>query len=106
MISFISGKNFLLAFGILASVFSASAQSINWQNTIGGTGDDKLWRVSPVGDGGVFCVGFSKSGISGDKTEAAIGVGFEKYCFAAIVCCIGIIKHRIYFCPCIGKYGW
>ena len=79
MISFISGKNFLLAFGILASVFSASAQSINWQNTIGGTGDDKLWRVSPVGDGGVFCVGFSKSGISGDKTEAAIGVGFMDY---------------------------
>jgi hypothetical protein len=57
----------------------ATAQTINWQNTIGGTNDDKLWRASPTPDGGTFCVGFSKSGIGGDKTENVIGVGFMDY---------------------------
>ncbi|MBP9879991.1 MAG: T9SS type A sorting domain-containing protein [Chitinophagales bacterium] len=57
----------------------ATAQTINWQNTIGGTNDDKLWRAGPTLDGGTFCVGFSKSGIGGDKTENVIGAGFMDY---------------------------
>lgn len=63
-------------FIISSSLF---AQSITWQNTIGGTNDDKLWRAGPTLDGGTFCVGFSKSGIGGDKTEAAVGVGLMDY---------------------------
>lgn len=48
---------------------------IQWQNTIGGSDDDKLF-LSPVkqtSDGGYIVGGYSKSNISGDKTENCIG---------------------------------
>ena len=48
--------------------------AIEWQNTIGGSGDDNLWSAEQTADGGYILGGYSTSGISGDKTEAAIGL--------------------------------
>ncbi|MFZ1593684.1 MAG: MopE-related protein, partial [Chitinophagales bacterium] len=47
---------------------------IMWQNTIGGTGNDNLTDIEPVPSGGFLLSGYSSSGISGDKTEANIGL--------------------------------
>lgn len=58
---------------------SAQTSGIIWQNTIGGTGDDKLWRISPTSDGNIFCSGFSKSPNGGDKTENVIGAGYMDF---------------------------
>ncbi|MFI5170970.1 MAG: T9SS type A sorting domain-containing protein [Chitinophagales bacterium] len=44
---------------------------IEWQNTIGGMGDDWVESVHQTTDGGYIVGGFSYSGISGDKTEGA-----------------------------------
>ncbi len=46
-----------------------SSGSIQWQNSIGGNSDDQLRSISQTADGGYFCGGYSRSGISGDKTE-------------------------------------
>ncbi len=50
-----------------------SAGKIVWQNTIGGTGEDRLLDVRQAKDGGYVLGGYSSSNISGDKTENAIG---------------------------------
>lgn len=50
-----------------------SLGNLEWQNTIGGDDDDKLRSVILSQDGGYVLCGYSKSGISGDKTEANIG---------------------------------
>lgn len=42
---------------------------IQWQNTIGGIGDDQLKSVEQTSDGGFILGGYSNSNISGDKTE-------------------------------------
>lgn len=47
---------------------------IEWQNAIGGSGDDNLWYAEETTDGGYILGGYSDSGISGDKTEASIGL--------------------------------
>lgn len=47
---------------------------IMWQNTIGGTGNDNLTDIEPVPSGGFLLSGYSSSGISGDKTDANIGL--------------------------------
>ncbi|MFI5173102.1 MAG: T9SS type A sorting domain-containing protein [Chitinophagales bacterium] len=47
--------------------------NIEWQNTIGGSGDDDLNLVKQVDDGGFILGGNSVSNISGDKTENSIG---------------------------------
>ena len=47
---------------------------IEWQHAIGGSGDDNLWSAEQTIDGGFILGGYSTSGISGDKTEAAIGL--------------------------------
>lgn len=45
--------------------------NIVWQNTIGGTADDYLFKIVPnVADNKYFLFGYSYSGIGGDKTEA------------------------------------
>lgn len=72
-------KVVITALIIMYYPLSISAQTITWQNTVGGTNDDKLWRAGPTLDGGTFCVGFSKSGIGGDKTENVIGAGFMDF---------------------------
>lgn len=47
--------------------------AILWQNTIGGTGSDVPRDILQTSDGGYLVVGYSNSGISGDKTEASQG---------------------------------
>lgn len=47
--------------------------NIQWQNTIGGSGDDVLLSIQQTNDGGYILGGFSWSNISGDKTENSIG---------------------------------
>ncbi|MBK7887445.1 MAG: T9SS type A sorting domain-containing protein [Bacteroidetes bacterium] len=51
-----------------------SSGNIQWQNTIGGSLDDVLQSIKQTSDGGFILGGFSKSDISGDKTENAIGL--------------------------------
>lgn len=51
-------KVVITALIIMYYPLSISAQTITWQNTVGGTNDDKLWRAGPTLDGGTFCVGF------------------------------------------------
>ncbi|MBC8046252.1 MAG: fibronectin type III domain-containing protein, partial [Fimbriimonadaceae bacterium] len=50
-----------------------SIGEIVWQNTIGGSLDDYLRSLDKTTDGGYILGGISRSGISGDKTEASIG---------------------------------
>ncbi|HNI43322.1 MAG TPA: PKD domain-containing protein, partial [Chitinophagales bacterium] len=47
--------------------------TIEGQNTIGGNNDDYLQSIQQTTDGGYILGGYSKSGVSGDKTEGAIG---------------------------------
>ena len=47
--------------------------NIEWQNTIGGSGDEYLHVISKTADSGFILGGSSTSGISGDKTEAGFG---------------------------------
>ncbi len=61
---------------------------IKWQNTIGGNSGDFLNSVTQTTDGGYFLGGYSKSDISGDKTEANKG-GYDYWVvklFADDVC--------------------
>jgi hypothetical protein len=53
-----------------------SSGGIEWQNTIGGNGDDNLFSIAQTSDGGYILGGVSWSGISGDKTEANLGAGY------------------------------
>ncbi|MFT5827643.1 MAG: hypothetical protein ACI9AB_000590, partial [Urechidicola sp.] len=62
---------FILSLGFLQ--IQAQATAIEWQNTIGGSGDDILYSVSQTSDGGYILGGRASSGISGDKTEASQG---------------------------------
>lgn len=50
---------------------------IEWQNNIGGSLEDRLFSVAQTADGGYVMGGYSKSGISGDKTE--ICTGFDDF---------------------------
>ncbi|MBK9456410.1 MAG: T9SS type A sorting domain-containing protein [Bacteroidetes bacterium] len=56
-----------------------SVGDIEWQNTIGGASTDFLASVEQTFDGGYIIGGYSKSGISGDKTELNItgGEGYD-----------------------------
>jgi len=47
--------------------------SIAWQNTIGGSGEDKMYSIYQTLDGGYLLGGSSQSAVSGDKTEANRG---------------------------------
>lgn len=47
---------------------------IMWENTIGGTGEDDMYTIIQTSDGGYLLGGISVSGISGDKTEVALGL--------------------------------
>jgi len=46
-----------------------STGTVQWDNTIGGTGSDTLFSIELTSDGGYLLGGSSESGISGDKTE-------------------------------------
>lgn len=47
--------------------------NIQWQNTIGGSGDDELYAIQQTTNGGYILGGSSFSNISGDKTENSSG---------------------------------
>lgn len=47
---------------------------IVWQNDIGGLMNDNIYSIEETHDGGYIIGGYSESGISGDKTEANIGL--------------------------------
>lgn len=47
--------------------------TIQWQNTIGGNGDDELYSILQTTDGGYILGGSSNSNISGDKSENSNG---------------------------------
>ncbi len=46
-----------------------SSGNIEWQNTIGGNDIDQAYSANQTSDGGYIIGGFSRSDISGDKTE-------------------------------------
>jgi len=50
-----------------------SIGNIEWQITIGGTSDDRLYDVQQTSDGGYIACGTSPSGISGNKTVNTYG---------------------------------
>ena len=47
--------------------------NIQWQNTIGGNALDTPYSLQQTSDGGCIIGGYSRSGISGNKTEDALG---------------------------------
>ena len=61
----------------VASIFGSfkidASGNIQWQNTIGGSGDDYGLTTKPTSDGGYIVLGASDSNISGDKTENSRG---------------------------------
>jgi len=50
-----------------------AARNIEWQLALGGSDTDELMTVRQTSDGGYIVGGYSKSGISGNKTEASRG---------------------------------
>jgi hypothetical protein len=68
-------KNLCLTFALFISLFSHSfSQEIEWQNTIGGNNYDQPHSIQQTVDGGFIIGGFSRSSISGDKTENCFGI--------------------------------
>ena len=55
-----------------------SSGIIGWQNVIGGSSTEYLNCIKQTSDGGYILGGYSSSGISGDKTEANMGI-YEDY---------------------------
>lgn len=56
-----------------------SLGNIVWQNTIGGLQEDLPYYIIQTNDGGYLVCGTSRSPISGDITEAALGGSFDAY---------------------------
>ncbi len=73
--------------------------SIQWQNTIGGSGSEKLYAIKQTLDGGYILGGSSVANISGDKTEDCIG-SFDYW--VVKVDSMGIIQWQ----NTIGGSGW
>lgn len=48
-----------------------------WDARYGGSAEEMLWDVQQTSDGGYILAGISASGISGDKTQAFIGGGYD-----------------------------
>jgi hypothetical protein len=59
---------------LLLSTSNVFSQEIEWQNTIGGSGDDLFTSIQQTADGGYILGGYSSSNISADKTENGLGV--------------------------------
>lgn len=71
-------KNLYLTLaGIFIFILTGTAQEIEWQNTIGGWYNDKLYSLQQTSDKGFILGGSSSSDISGDKTENRFG--YEDY---------------------------
>ncbi|MBK9798519.1 MAG: T9SS type A sorting domain-containing protein [Bacteroidetes bacterium] len=54
-----------------------SVGNIMWQNTIGGSGYDRLRDIAPSAEGGFILLSESGSPVSGDKTSPAKGAGSD-----------------------------
>ncbi|MCB0464665.1 MAG: T9SS type A sorting domain-containing protein [Aequorivita sp.] len=67
----------------------ASNGTIEWQNTIGGNDIDQAYSANQTSDGGYIIGGFSRSAISGDKTENGQG-NFD--CWLVKINNVGIIE--------------
>jgi type IX secretion system substrate protein len=67
----------------------ASNGTIEWQNTIGGNDIDQAYSANQTSDGGYIIGGFSRSTISGDKTENGQG-NFD--CWLVKINNVGIIE--------------
>ncbi len=52
-----------------------SVGNIEWQNTIGGNGEDSFMSITQSLDGGYILGGWSSSNISADKSENSVGIG-------------------------------
>lgn len=50
--------------------------NVQWENTIGGDEEDVLTSVQQTTDGGYILAGWSRSGISGDKTEISMNFDY------------------------------
>lgn len=50
--------------------------TIAWQNTIGGSSEDKLTTMDTTSDGGYILGGYSSSPVSSDVTEASVSTDF------------------------------
>ncbi|SHL94929.1 T9SS type A sorting domain-containing protein [Hymenobacter psychrotolerans] len=50
-----------------------AAGTKQWDQTLGGSGEDKPVSIQQLADGGFFVAGSSNSGISGDKSQASWG---------------------------------
>ena len=52
---------------------SSDGQTIEWDKSLGGSGNDSAEDIIQLADGGYLAGGWSTSGISGDKDEASQG---------------------------------
>ena len=71
-------KNYIwIGFFLLVISIHSSAQVVNiaWQKTIGGGSTDGIYKMAPTADGGIIAGGYTYSGVSGIKTDAAVGNG-------------------------------
>jgi len=50
-----------------------SLGDVEWDNTVGGNGEDYLYSIEQTFDDGYYLGGYSNSNISGDKTENSMG---------------------------------
>ena len=66
-------NNFALLLLLLPLLIHAQAPDIEWQNTIGGGGSERINSLQQTLDGGYILGGSSGSNISGDKEENCIG---------------------------------
>lgn len=64
---------FILLFSCVNIIYSQEP-SILWQNTIGGSMNDRLRSIFPTNDGGCIIGGISNSNSSFDKTENTLGL--------------------------------
>src|SRR5262245_47066398 len=64
----------LLLAGVLYSTAAYMQPVIKKQRDFGGFSEDYLTSLAPTSDGGLIAAGYSKSQISGDKTETRRGM--------------------------------
>ncbi len=74
MVTFFSNavRTTVLCSALFSGAFT-SAQTIEWQNTIGGINDDFLSIIEQTSDGRYVVGGTSSSGLTGNKTDASNG---------------------------------
>ena len=66
-------KKLILPILFLTTITALAQPIIQWQNTLGGSGEDYLYSIQQTSDGGYILGGLSLSNISGDKTENSQG---------------------------------